>query len=106
MTEIDRASFQIIAAVGGARSCFIDAIHAAGEGDFDRAQKLMDEGEQQFLQGHDAHTELIQQEAGGDPVHMTLIITHAEDQLMSAESFKIIANEMIAMYKRFGSAEA
>ena len=29
-----------------------------------------------------------------------LILVHAEDQLMSAESFKIIAEEMIASYER------
>ena len=31
---------------------------------------------------------------------MTLIITHAEDQLMAAESFKIVALELIDVYRR------
>lgn len=103
MADINMVSFKIIAAVGEARSSYIEAIHAAREGDFDRAEQLMKEGDDRFLEGHDAHTELIQQEAGGDPVNMTLIITHAEDQLMSAESFKIIANEMIEMCRSFGT---
>lgn len=106
MTEIDQISFQIIAAVGSARSSFINAIHVAKEGDFDRAAELIKEGEEMFLKGHDAHTELIQKEAGGDPVNMTLIITHAEDQLMSAESFKIVALELIDVYKRLAAVEA
>lgn len=35
----------------------------------------------------------------------SLILVHAEDQLMSAEGFKIIAEEMIAAYKRIAELE-
>ena len=31
---------------------------------------------------------------------LNLILVHAEDQMMSAESFRIIAEEFIAVYKR------
>ena len=31
---------------------------------------------------------------------LLVILMHAEDQLMSAEGFKIIANEFIDIYKR------
>lgn len=100
MDELQKASFQIIAAVGMARSSYIEAVGAAKDGDFARADELMKAGDEQYLKGHDAHTELIQREASGDPVHMTLIITHAEDQLMSAEGFKIVATELIDVYRR------
>ena len=88
MDELMRVSFQIIAAVGGARSSYVEAVKAAKKGD---------EG---FIEGHNAHNGLIQQEASGNPVDMTLIITHAEDQLMAAESFKIVALELIDIYRR------
>lgn len=98
--ELVMASFQIIAAVGNARSLYIEAIHAAKTGDFERADALMKEGGASFLEGHDIHTQLVQQEAGGDPIAMTLMLTHAEDQLMSAEGFKIVAEEMIDLCRR------
>lgn len=101
--ELAAASFQIIAAVGSARSMYVEAIEAAKQGDFDRADELFREGEACFLEGHDAHTALVQREAGGDPVRMTLMITHAEDQLMSAETLKIVARQMVDMYRRFGA---
>ena len=34
----------------GQRSCFIEAIQAAKEGDFERADALMKEGEEQFVE--------------------------------------------------------
>lgn len=98
--ELAMTSFRIIAAVGSARSSYIEAIHAAKDGDFDRAETLMREGGEFFLEGHDAHTEMVQQEAAGNPIAMSLMLTHAEDQLMSAESFKIIAEELIDLCGR------
>lgn len=98
--ELAMTAFRIIAAVGSARSSYIEAIHAAKDGDFDRADELMKEGGEMFLEGHDVHTELVQREAQGDPVACTLMLAHAEDQLMSAESFKIVAEEMIDLCRR------
>ena len=39
------------------------------------------------------------------PVVGSLILIHAEDQLMSAEGFKIIAEEMIAGYRQMEALE-
>ena len=52
-----------------------------------------------------SYIEAIQKEAAGEPVGGSLILVHAEDQLMSAESFKIIAEEMIANYRRIVELE-
>lgn len=100
--ELAAVSFQIIAAVGNARSLYIEAIQAAKVGDFEKAAELVAEGEQSFLIGHEAHTALVQAEAKGDPTSMTLMLTHAEDQLMSAEAFGILAGEFIEVYRRMG----
>ena len=50
-------------------------------------------------EGHHSHAKLIQQEAGGEATQMTLLLTHAEDQLMSAEAFKILSQEFMDLYK-------
>lgn len=101
--EITAVAFQIIASVGSARSCYIEAIHAARDHDFDRAQACIEEGNKAYSEGHDAHMGLLQQEAAGTPTEMGLILTHAEDQLMSAESFGILANEFIDVYRTLGN---
>jgi PTS system cellobiose-specific IIA component len=44
---------------------------------------------------------LIQNEASGKKNEMSLLLVHAEDQLMSAEGFKILALEFIEIYKKF-----
>ena len=100
MEGLELIAFQIISAVGTARSCYIEAIQAAKSGDYEDAQKLIAEGDEAFVEGHDAHAGLLQQEAAGTGSVVNLRILHAEDQLMSAEGFKTIAQEFIEVYQR------
>ena len=95
--------FQIISAVGSARSCYIEAIQCAKKGDYEGANNLIKEGQELFNQGHLAHAQLIQNEANGNKAEFSLLIMHAEDQLMSAEAFGILAEEFISVYQKIGN---
>ena len=105
MNDIELACFKIISNVGMARSSYIEAISKAKGGQFEKAEKCIKDGEEYFSKGHEGHAELIQKEAGGEGVAFSLLLVHAEDQLMSAENFKIIANEMIDNYRRIRDLE-
>ena len=101
MEGLELTAFQIISAVGTARSCYIEAIQEAKQSNYEAAEKLIAEGDEAFVEGHDAHAGLLQMEASGEGGNINLLILHAEDQLMSAEGFKTIALEFIEVYKRF-----
>lgn len=101
MEGLELTAFEIISAVGTARSSYIESIQKAKEGKFDEAEQLIKDGDEMFIQGHHAHAGLLQVEAeNGQGSAVSLIILHAEDQLMSAEGFKTIALEFIDLYKR------
>lgn len=100
MEQMEIICFQIIAAVGEARSSFIEAIQLAKKGQYEAAEKAMLDGEKTFIEGHHAHAKLVQEEAAGNKTELSLLLVHAEDQLMSAETFKILANEFIELYKK------
>lgn len=99
MEGIELIAFQIIAAVGSARSNYVEAIRQAKIGEFEQAEKLIKEGENFFLEGHKAHSTLIQKEASEGKSEVNLILLHAEDQLMSAETLKIVADELIEVHR-------
>ncbi|MGT2829492.1 PTS lactose/cellobiose transporter subunit IIA [Streptococcus hillyeri] len=101
MEGIELIAFQIIASVGSARSSYIEAIQAAKAGNFEEAEALIKAGDREFNEGHHAHASLIQKEANQEQVDLKLLLMHAEDQLMSAEGFKVIAQEFIDVYDRF-----
>ena len=106
MEELELIAFKIISSVGTARSCYIEAIQAAKTGDYEQSAKLIAEGDESFALGHDAHAGLLTKEANeGQGSAVSLLILHAEDQLMSAEAFKTIALEFIDAYKRIEALE-
>ena len=92
---------EMISAAGAARSTYISAIRAAKSGEGD-PEALMEEGNGYFQQAHEVHHEMLamssDEEGGGLPVSMFLV--HVEDQLMCSETFRILADEFIDLYKK------
>ncbi|MCI1645455.1 MAG: PTS lactose/cellobiose transporter subunit IIA [Olsenella sp.] len=98
------AAFQIIATVGSAKSQYIEAIQKAKDGDIAGAKALIESGNKDFNEGHTAHLSLLQQSAiDNKNVTFSLILVHAEDQLMQAESFRIIAEDFIDVYEKLNA---
>lgn len=99
MEELEMICFEIISSVGTARSCYIESIRLSRQGRFEEAEAQIKEGKQIFEMGHKAHGKLIQREASGEKTEGSILLIHAEDQMMSAETIKTLVEEMIGMYK-------
>ncbi len=100
MEGIELLCFQMISLNGSARSCYVEAVTAAKKGDYEAAEQLLKEGDDLFIEGHKVHAKLIQEEAQLNAIPISLLLIHAEDQMMSAELFKIIAIEIIDLHKK------
>ena len=100
MDGIELIAFEIISNVGMAKSLAIEALRDVREGNYDEAEKKINESSDYLVKGHHAHTSLIQKEASGDKIEFSLIIMHAEDQMMAAETIKSLVEEMIEMFKQ------
>ena len=69
MREEDyQVSFEIIATAGDSKGYSMDAICDAREGKFDSANEKINEANKRLLKAHELQTDMIAQEAGGDPV--------------------------------------
>ena len=102
--EMEEICFQIRSNVGAARSNYVEAIALAKKGKLDKAHKFVEEGDSFYKEAHHVHSDLIAQDAGDDKVVLSLILMHAEDQMMSAETSKIYACEFIDLYERLAKA--
>ena len=98
MEGLELICFKIISAVGTARSMYIEAITLAKQGKINEAKQQIEEGEVIFAGGHAEHAKIITNEANGIKTEINLLLMHAEDQLMSAETLRIIASEFIDVY--------
>lgn len=100
MDNIEMVAFNIISNVGMAKSLAMESLREVRKGNYELSEEKMKEAENFLIEGHHAHAELIQKEAAGEKLEFSLLILHAEDQMMSAETIKELAKEMIAMYKK------
>lgn len=99
MDDMELIAFEIISNVGMGKSLVIEAIRDARSGNYDLANHKIKEANEFFIKGHHAHTVLIQREASGEQLKFSLIIMHAEDQLISAETIRDLGIEIIEMHK-------
>lgn len=90
----------MISYAGMAKSCYMEALQFAKQGKFTEADEKIAEGEKNFTEAHDGHHDLLQTEVTTGEPQICLLMTHAEDQLMSAETLKTVILELIEIYKR------
>lgn len=103
MDNMELIAFEIISNVGMGKSLVIEAIREGRNGNYELANQKIKEANEFFVKGHHAHTELIQKEASGEELKFSLIIMHAEDQLISAETIRDLGVEIIEMHKDLSS---
>ncbi len=85
---------------GDARSSSMEAIHAAKADNFDLAKEKIEGADIAIKEAHKIQTDLLTQEASGESVSINLLLVHAQDHLMSAMTYRDLAEEMIELYKR------
>ena len=105
MQGVELKCFQIISAAGVAKSDFIEAISQVKNGNTSRAMELVKEGEKSYVQGHDAHTELLALKDSAESINSMVLVMHAEDQLMAAELYKIMFMEFKDAYGKLSELE-
>lgn len=94
--------FGLITASGSAKSHSIEAIQFAKAGDIDAARESIKKAEENLTEAHRSQTALIQSEARGEKVEVSILLVHAQDHLMNAILMKDLAGEFIDLYERVG----
>ena len=98
--EVQLWGFEIVAYAGDARSKFLEALTAAQEGEYDKAESLIEEGNQCIADAHRAQTSLLQKEAQGDDIAYSVTMMHGQDHLMTTILLKDLMKHLIELYKR------
>lgn len=94
MEGLELICFQMISFAGTARSMYIKAIRKAKNNEIEEARKMVHEGKKLFIDAHKAHAGLLS-ESTNNSTDINILLIHAEDQMMSAETLEIITNELI-----------
>ena len=92
-------SFGIIAAAGQGRTLAYQALGAAKQGDFEKADALMEESRQASLEAHHQQTALLVKEANGEHTPVDVMLVHAPDHLMTSMLAQELVAELIELYR-------
>lgn len=98
--QYDELIMNLVVEGGNARSLAMEAIQAAKAGEFEEAEKRLQECEEALNEAHKVQTDLIQSEIRGEHIQVMLLMVHAQDHLMDAMVVKDMAQEMIELYRR------
>lgn len=97
--EITLLGFEIVSYAGEARSKLLDALKAAQNGDFEKAEELVESANSSIVEAHHAQTSLLQKEAAGEDLAFSVTLMHGQDHLMTTLLLKDMMKHMIELYK-------
>lgn len=98
--EIVMISVDIISNAGNAKSCFVEAVEMAKNNKIRDARERITEGEKSLVESHKAHAKLLTMEANEKSLDFSLLLMHAEDQMMSIETLQIMAESFVELYEK------
>jgi len=101
---IEVATLVIIHA-GNARQYIRDALKLAQSGNFMDIPPKLEMAENEIASAHKTQTEIIQAEARGKKQNVSLLLTHAQDTLMTTMNEIELARYLIDIYRQLPRLE-
>lgn len=96
----EKVAFDIISLSGDAKAELQKALKLAHEGAYTEAKKLIVKANEQLRKAHEMQTqELLTREANGEKLSFNVLISHAQDYLMTTYIFKDMVEEIISLYQ-------
>lgn len=94
MEELEISLMQIISYSGEARSLCFEALENYREGKKNTGLSLYKDAEENLYTAKRAHSKILQQFASGDLDQVSLLMVHAEDQMMASEIIYQMTREL------------
>lgn len=103
--ELEIVVFNIVGFAGEARAHAYKALELSEENKFDEAAESLKKCNEAILKAHNVQTDLIQKEAAGEKITVSMLFVHAQDHLMTAIAERELIKKMIKQNKRISILE-
>lgn len=91
--------FEIIVHAGNARALAYEALKSAQAVEIEAIDSILDNCKKEMTLAHNMQTKLVQDEIRGEDIKISLLLIHAQDQLMTTMSEQTLILQMIEMQK-------
>ncbi|MBQ7497533.1 MAG: PTS lactose/cellobiose transporter subunit IIA [Selenomonas sp.] len=100
--KLEDAAFKIISAAGDGRAQVAEALKEARSGNFGKAEECLKKADAKIMEAHAMQTEeFLKKEAAGEiKEQLNVIVSHAQDHVMTALVMKEMAEEMVHIYEQ------
>ena len=96
--KISLTAMEIITYAGLAKSNYMMALKEYKAGNKEDPTKKMEEGSDAFLKAHEVRSKILTDEMEKLEPQVCLLLVHAEDQLMGAETIRLLVDELMELY--------
>lgn len=101
--ELIEVAMEIIVTSGAAKSNYMEAISEAKKGNYELANKRIEEAKEFLLKAHRTQTDLISKAMSGEnDSQVNLLMVHAQDHLTSSQILKDLSKEIIELHRKIG----
>ncbi len=97
--QLTLLSMNVILHAGNARDAVFKAVNKAASGEFEAADLLMKQANNEVIIAHRAQTSTLQKEAEGIEIPYSPLFGHAQDTLMTVKTEINLMKEIIKIYK-------
>lgn len=98
--ELQNDLIEIISLSGEVKKEFLKAVKYAKNNESEKAEEIYEKADDRLIKAHLKQTELIKKEANGEKIESSLMLTHAQDHLMTAILLRDMAKEFMDLYSR------
>ncbi|WP_068268521.1 PTS lactose/cellobiose transporter subunit IIA [Caviibacter abscessus] len=105
MEELETIIFEIITNAGVAKGLVYEAMNESSKKNYEKTQELLKEADSYLLKAHNIQTDLIQEEAKGNNINVSVLFVHAQDHLMTAIEVRSLADTIINMNKKINELD-
>lgn len=103
--KVYELAFNIIVHAGESRSLSSEAMDAAENYDFKKAEELLEKANEEFLKCHEVQTDMLTREANGEENEINVILIHSQDHLTMATMAMDNARRWIKINKKLQELE-
>lgn len=104
--ELSLVAMQVILNAGDARTDMEHALEQLASFDFDAVDASLAAADEKILLAHNAQTDLIQRQAGGEHFDYSLLFVHAQDTLMTIDAELHMLKRLIPVVKALHAERA
>lgn len=97
--EMEEVCLQIIALAGDAKSKVFEALSTAQDGHFTKAQQMLEQANRNIHEAREIQHILLTKEARGTSVTPSILLNHAMDILITAESERNMAVYVLGLFE-------